>query len=320
MNSPIIEATAISKSFGKVPAVQGVDLGVEQGSVVALLGPNGAGKTTTLRMLTTLTKPDKGSIAIAGYDVLRQVDRVRSQIGVTGQSVSLDDTLTGLQNLTMVGRLYHLGSRISRKRTIELLSQFGLTDAARRAVGTYSGGMRRRLDLAASLVAMPPILFLDEPTTGLDPQSRNDVWKTVRDLVSKGTTVLLTTQYLEEADQLADIIFVIDHGRIIAKGTPADLKDKLSSERLDITLKNPDDTAKAPKLFAKASSDKIRKDTFSFTVVSGEKGLQEIVSILQQLVTAGVAVKEYSVQRPTLEEVFLRLVSRGASPNLEGDK
>lgn len=316
---PIIEARAVSKSFGRIQAVQDVSLAVPQGTIVALLGPNGAGKTTTVKMLTTLTKPDKGNITIAGYDAVRQSDAVRSQIGVTGQSVSLDETLTGVQNLTMIGRLYHLSNAVGRKRSHELLDQFDLANAAHRAVKTYSGGMLRRLDLAASLLAKPRVLFLDEPTTGLDPQSRNDVWKTIRDLVANGTTVLLTTQNLEEADQLADFICVIDHGRIIASGTPGELKDLLNTQRLDVRLAKPqEDTARLSPHLAKAVADDAYKDTLSFAVASGTQGMKEVADILGQLVAAGVAVKEYTVHRPTLEEVFLQLIGRKSRPITEG--
>lgn len=320
MDTPIIEARAISKHFGKVRAVRNVDVLVRAGQVTALLGPNGAGKTTTLRMLTTLSKPDSGSITVAGYDAIHQTNAVRSHIGVTGQAVSLDESLSGLQNLVMIGRLYHFSGRVAKRRAQELLQQFGLSDAARRAVKTYSGGMRRRLDLAASLVAMPPILFLDEPTTGLDPQSRNEVWKTVRQLVAKGGTVVLTTQYLEEADQLADYVYVIDHGSIIAAGTPAKLKSKLSSERLDITLVRPSDAVKLKKILDRVQSPETDNGTLSFTIADGEQGLKEITALLQLLIAAKMPVETYSIQRPTLEEVFLRLIAKDkAGSNTRGD-
>jgi daunorubicin resistance ABC transporter ATP-binding subunit len=227
----IVEAHGMTKAFGKTRAVQDVDLAVPQGAVVALLGPNGAGKTTTIRILTTLLEPDSGTITIAGHDVLREPNKVRSKIGLAGQSVTLDEYLSGLQNLTMIGRLYRFSRKDARRRGSELIEQFGLADAASRPVRTYSGGMRRRLDLAASLIAAPSILFLDEPTAGLDPESRNTAWEVIRGLVRGGTTVLLTTQYIEEADQLADTATIIDHGRIVTSDTPGRLKDGLGGAR-----------------------------------------------------------------------------------------
>ena len=234
--SPAILAENLEKSFGKTQALCGVSIDVPEGAILALLGPNGAGKTTTVRILTTLTRPDNGRAEVAGFDVLQQPHLVRSRIGVTGQSSSLDELLTGRENLEMIGRLFRLTKSDAKSRAGALLERFRLTDAANRIVKTYSGGMRRRLDLAASLIASPPVLFLDEPTTGLDPRSRLEMWALIEELVAGGTTLLLTTQYLEEADRLANDIAVVDHGRIIARGTPETLKREVGGERIEVTL------------------------------------------------------------------------------------
>jgi ABC-2 type transport system ATP-binding protein len=311
----IVQARRITKMFGKRRVLEDINLNVPQGSVLALLGPNGAGKTTTVRILTTLLKPDGGSVTIAGYDALREPEKARSVIGVAGQSVSVDGYLSGLQNLMMIGRLYRFSGKDAKRRAQELIEQFQLTESAHRPVMTYSGGMRRRLDLAASLVAAPPVLFLDEPTTGLDPESRNTAWEVIRNLVRSGTTLLLTTQYLEEADQLADTVTVIDHGRILTSDTPANLKKKLGGERLDIKLTNPADLTRIPMLRAKALPTEIQNGALSFAIPEGESGLMEVAAILQQLITAGVAVRDYTIQRPTLEEAFLQLVGTKASSN-----
>jgi ABC-2 type transport system ATP-binding protein len=313
MATNIVQAQGITKTFGKRLVVEGINLNVPQGSVLALLGPNGAGKTTTVRILTTLLKPDSGSITIGGYDALREPDKVRSIIGVAGQSVSVDGYLSGLQNLTMIGHLYRFSGKDAKRRAWDLIEQFELTEAAHRPALTYSGGMRRRLDLAASLMAAPPILFLDEPTTGLDPESRNTAWDVIRGLVRGGTTLLLTTQYLEEADQLADTVAVIDHGRILTKDTPANLKSKLGGERLDIKLTDSADMTRIPMLRMKALPTEIQNGALSFALSEGEGGLREAASILQQLITARVAIKEYAIQRPTLEEAFLQLLGVKAS-------
>ena len=313
MPANIVEAQGITKAFGKTQVLKGIDLTVPEGTVRALLGPNGAGKTTAIRILTTLLKPDSGNITIAGYNVLREPDKVRSRIGVAGQSVTMDGYLSGLQNLVMIGRLYRFGRKDAKRRGEELIDQFGLTDAAKRPVQTYSGGMRRRLDLAASLIAAPPLLFLDEPTTGLDPESRNTAWEVMRGLAQDGTTLLLTTQYIEEADQLADTATIIDRGRIIASDTPARLKDKLGGERLDVTLADPTAIETIPELREKALPADIHEGTLSFAVPKGEPGLKEVASILQRLVSEGVAVESYALQRPTLEEAFLQLVGTNSS-------
>ena len=239
MVESIVQAHGVRKTFGKQQVLDDIDLEVRRGSVLALLGPNGAGKTTTVRILTTLLKPDSGSITVAGHDVLREPDQVRSRIGVVGQSVTMDNHLSGLQNMEMIGRLYHFSRKDAQRRARELIDQFGLSDSADKPVKAYSGGMRRRLDLAAGLIASPQVLFLDEPTAGLDPDSRNTAWEAIRGLVRAGTTILLTTQYLEEADQLAEAVVVIDHGRVITSATPANLKSRLGGQRLDISLADP---------------------------------------------------------------------------------
>jgi ABC-2 type transport system ATP-binding protein len=302
----VVEAHGITKAFGQRQVLQGIDVVVPRGSVVALLGPNGAGKTTTVRILTTLLKPDGGTVTVAGHDALREPDAVRRRIGVAGQTVTLDVHLTGRQSLRMIGRLYRFGRREARRRADELIERFRLADAADRPVQTYSGGMRRRLDLAASLVAAPPVLFLDEPTTGLDPESRATAWDVIRGLVRDGATLLLTTQYLEEADQLADTATIIDGGRILTSDTPERLKRALGGERLDVTLADPDAVAAVPALVARALARDGR--TLAFAIPEGERGMREVSAILEALVDAEVAVESYAIQRPTLEQAFLQLV------------
>jgi ABC-2 type transport system ATP-binding protein len=312
----IVEAREISKAFGKTQAVRDVDLAVPRGTVRALLGPNGAGKTTTIRILTTLLRPDSGTVTIAGHDALREPNEVRSKIGLAGQSVTMDRYLSGLQNLTMIGRLYRFSHKEARRRARELIEQFDLADAAGRAVSTYSGGMRRRLDLAASLMAAPPILFLDEPTAGLDPESRTTAWEVIRGLVRSGTTVLLTTQYIEEADQLADIATIIDHGRIITSDTPTRLKARLGRERLDIRLADPTAIATLPDLEAKALPVETEEGALSFAIPNGDRGLKEVAAILGTLIDHSVGVEDYSIRRPTLEEAFLQLLRDGDNPRV----
>ena len=320
MPANIVEAHGITKTLGKTDVLKGIDLTVPEGTVLALLGPNGAGKTTTVRILTTLLKPDRGIITVVGHDVRREPDKVRSKIGVVGQSVTMDGYLSGLQNLTMIGRLYRFSGKDAKRRGQELIEQFGLADAASRPVRTYSGGMRRRLDLAASLIAAPPLLFLDEPTTGLDPESRNTAWEIIRRLAREGTTVLLTTQYIEEADQLADMATIIDHGRIITSGTPTRLKEELGSDRLDIKLADPAAVEGIPELREKALPVEIRPGTLSFAIPKGEPGLKEVTSILQRLIDEGVAVEDYALQRPTLEEAFLQLVGTCANAHIDAEE
>lgn len=320
MNTSIaVRAQGLRKAFGKTQALAGVDIQVQAGQVLGLLGPNGAGKTTTVRILTTLLKPDAGSAEVAGVDVLAHPDQVRSLIGLTGQYAAVDEILTGKENLVMFGQLYRLSHRSAVKRADELLERFNLTDAANRTLKTYSGGMRRRLDLAASLIVAPPVLFLDEPTTGLDPRSRNDMWEVISDLVADGTTVLLTTQYLEEADKLADTIVVIDHGRVIAEGTSDQLKTQVGGERLAIGIPsgaNLDQAERALRSLSGADgfSDggvQIDQEAHLLTVPfpAGARGLPEAV---RQLDAAGIELTDLALRRPTLDDVFLSLTGRPA--------
>jgi ABC-2 type transport system ATP-binding protein len=284
--------------------------------VLALLGPNGAGKTTTIQILTTLLKPDRGAVTVAGHDVEREPNKVRGKIGLAGQSVTIDEYLSGLQNLTMIARLYRFSRKDARRRGLQLIQQFGLSEAAGRPVKTYSGGMRRRLDLAASLIAAPPVVFLDEPTAGLDPESRNTAWEVIRGLVREGTSVLLTTQYIEEADQLADTATIINHGHILTSGTPARLKARLGGERLEIRLADPTAIATIPDLREKALPLDTENGSLSFAIAGGEAGLKEVASILDALLDRGLAVDDYAIQRPTLEQAFLHLVGNDGSKPL----
>jgi ABC-2 type transport system ATP-binding protein len=313
---PAVETTRLHKSYGSVEALRGVDLRVETGSVFGLLGPNGAGKTTAVRILTTLLLPDDGSAQVAGFDVVHDASRVRAQIGLAGQYAAVDENLTGFENLEMVGRLYHLGRGPSRARARELLSSFDLADAGGRLVRTYSGGMRRRLDLAAALVARPPVLFLDEPTTGLDIRSRIGLWDAIEALVSEGTTVLLTTQYLDEADRLADRIAVIDQGLVIAEGTPDELKDQVGGERLDIHLCDGQRGEEAVAALASIASDRPFLEDGSVRVpVAQRRGT--IAEAVRALDDAGIAIDDISVSVPTLDDVFLNLTGRPAEPETE---
>ena len=313
---PAVETTRLHKSYGSVEALRGVDLRVETGSVFGLLGPNGAGKTTAVRILTTLLLPDDGSAQVAGFDVVRDASKVRAQIGLAGQYAAVDENLTGFENLEMVGRLYHLGRGPSRARARELLSSFDLADAGGRLVRTYSGGMRRRLDLAAALVARPPVLFLDEPTTGLDIRSRIGLWDAIEALVSEGTTVLLTTQYLDEADRLADRIAVIDQGLVIAEGTPDELKDQVGGERLDIHLCDSQRGEEAVAALASIASDRPFLEDGSVRVpVAQRRGT--IAEAVRALDDAGIAIDDISVSVPTLDDVFLNLTGRPAEPETE---
>jgi ABC-2 type transport system ATP-binding protein len=306
-----IEVHELVKRFGEVVALDGVDLTARQGQVLGLLGPNGAGKTTLVRVLATLLKADSGSASVLGLDVQRDAAALRKQIGLAGQYAAVDENLTGLENLTMVGRLYGTKRSAAKVRGRELLERFDLADAADRPTKTYSGGMRRRLDLAAALVAKPPVLFLDEPTTGLDPRSRLSLWAVIEGLVAEGTTALLTTQYLEEADRLADTIAVIDHGRLIAEGTSDELKDRLGGERLEIRLDAGADPQVAVRALA-SMSDELPTAEDGLVRVNVRERSGTIVEAVRLLSEAGVGVEDLALRRPTLDDVFLALTGHAA--------
>jgi len=318
-----IEATGLTKTYSPkradpVHALDGLDLGVPKGTVTALLGPNGAGKTTAVKVLTTLIRPDAGTATIGGVDVLRHPERIRPNIGVSGQYAAVDENLTGFENLDMVGRLYHLGARQSRTRARELIDLFDLTEAQNRPVKGFSGGMRRRIDLAGALVTRPEVLFLDEPTTGLDPRSRLGMWDIIGSLVGEGTTVLLTTQYLEEADQLADSISVIDFGKVIARGTSDELKASSGGQRVEVNLVEPGDSAQALDVLRRfGSSDPTVSDDGRALTVSADDGPAALQRILAELAELDVRLYDAGMRRPTLDEVFLRLTGHVASADLE---
>nr|AIA11781.1 daunorubicin resistance ABC transporter, ATP-binding protein [uncultured bacterium]AIA12024.1 daunorubicin resistance ABC transporter, ATP-binding protein [uncultured bacterium] len=304
----VIEAQNLTKSYGKTEVLKGINLSVKRGTMLALLGPNGAGKTTTVRILSTLLPFNGGTVTVEGHDVAADADNVRRVIGLTGQSAAVDELLTGRENLVMMGRLYRLTHASAKARAQELLEQFDLLDAAERPAKTYSGGMRRRLDLAVSLIATPPIIFLDEPTTGLDPRSRIAMWSIIKDLKAAGTTILLTTQYLEEADQLADRIAVIDGGVVIAEGTADELKSKVGKDRLELTFENEESLQRATKVLdgaATASTDE------SFTLMLVIQNIdKDVKDTLTKLATAGVSVTALAVHKPTLDDVFLSLTGK----------
>jgi ABC-2 type transport system ATP-binding protein len=316
MPDAAIEAHDLRKSFKDVHALDGIDLEVPRGTVLGLLGPNGAGKTTAVRILTTLLTPDGGSARVAGLDVVRDASALRSQIGLAGQYAAVDENLTGHENLEMVGRLYHMGRRAAKERASELLERFSLTDAADRLAKTYSGGMRRRLDLAAALVVRPPVIFLDEPTTGLDPRSRLQLWETIEARVAAGTTVLLTTQYLDEADRLADSIAVIDSGRVIAEGTSDQLKDRVGGERLEVTLDDGASTEAAIEALVPIAEDrpKCEGGVLALPLSRGRGGIAEAV---RRLDDAGVGIDDIAVHRPTLDDVFITRTGHAAEPDEE---
>lgn len=298
----------LTKSFGKLDVLSGVDLSVERGTMLALLGPNGAGKTTIVRILSTLLQPDGGEVIVGGFNVVNEADEVRHIIGLTGQYAAIDDYLTGRQNLEMMGRLYHLSKKDSKDRAQQLLEQFALVDASQRIAKTYSGGMRRRLDLAASLVATPPILFLDEPTTGLDPRSRLAMWEVIENLKRAGATILLTTQYLEEADKLADRIAVIDHGTVIAEGTANELKAKVGNEQLVIIVQK-DLLKRAQEAMGAGAHVDENENSVSIPVTSG---VSDVRKALESLERANITVESLSLHKPTLDDVFLKLTGHEA--------
>jgi len=308
-----IHAKGLVKTFGSTRALDGVDLHVESGTVLALLGPNGAGKTTAVRILTTLLKPDAGRATVAGFDVVKDADRLKSHIGLAGQSVAIDEYLTGRENLVMIGRLYHLAARDAGRRADELLQQFDLVDAADRVAKTYSGGMRRRLDLGASLVVLPPVLFLDEPTTGLDPRSRRQMWEVISSLVAEGSTILLTTQYLEEADELANRIAVVDAGRVIAEGTSDDLKNRVGGDRIEVAVGADTDLPRAESVARRHLSGDVRVDP-SQRRISGPSrdGTGQLAMLVRDLDAAGIAIVDLQLRRPSLDDVFLTLTGHQA--------
>jgi len=314
-----IEAEGLKKQYGEVKALDGVSLEAEQGTVLGLLGPNGAGKTTAVRILTTLLRPDAGSARVHGLDVVKEATELRRHIGLAGQYAAVDEGLTGQENLELFARLYGMGRAEARKRAGELLEAFSLERAADRVVGTYSGGMRRRLDLAASLTARPPVLFLDEPTTGLDPRSRLALWDTIADRVASGTTVLLTTQYLEEADRLADEIVVIDQGHVIAQGTGAQLKDRVGGDRLEVRLADDAQADSAIAALAGVTSEQpVLRDGLLTASVSRRDGT--MMEALRRLDEAGVEVADLTLRRPTLDDVFLTLTGHAAEERAEEEE
>jgi ABC-2 type transport system ATP-binding protein len=319
-----IQAEGLVKIYksGKteVRALDGLDLEVEEGTVLGLLGPNGAGKTTTVRILATLLRPDAGHATVAGFDVVKQAQQLRSVIGLSGQYAAVDENLTGLENLAMFGRLYQLPGAEADRRAVELIERFALTDAGGRPVKTFSGGMRRRLDLASALIGRPRLLFLDEPTTGLDPRSRLGMWDVIRELVKEGVTLLLTTQYLEEADALADSIAVVDHGKIIAKGTADSLKSSVGGERIEIVLRTGDDLAKAVAELTRAGHGNHVVDEGERRItLPSNGGVHELLPVGRILDDAGISIDDFGLRRPTLDDVFLALTGHGAEMDEASD-
>ncbi|WP_076476193.1 ATP-binding cassette domain-containing protein [Williamsia sterculiae] len=318
-SSPALEAIDLVKNFGEQTAVDGVSFSVPAGSVLGLLGPNGAGKTTTVRMMTTLSLPTSGTARVAGHDVVSHPELVRRNMGLTGQAATVDELLTGRENIRLIGGLYGVGKRDLKKLGDQLLEQFSLTDAADRPVKSYSGGMRRRIDLAVSLLTAPPVLFLDEPTTGLDPRSRNELWDVLRNLVKQGTTLLLTTQYLEEADQLADNIVVIDKGRTIAEGTPHQLKEQAGKASLVITVSHPDDLRAAEGLLRKTGAE-VHVDADARRLSAPADGLRDMTRVAGWFTDSGIEVDDIGLSRPSLDDVFLSLTGHTAEDGPGDDR
>jgi ABC-2 type transport system ATP-binding protein len=314
MGDAIIRTEGLTKSFGEVRALKGVDLEVAEGTVFGLLGPNGAGKTTAVRILTTLLEPDGGRATVAGLDAVRDAEALRFRIGLAGQFAAVDENLTGLENLELVGRLYHLPRTEARRRGMEVLERFGLADAADRPAKTYSGGMRRRLDVAASLVGHPQVLFLDEPTTGLDPRSRIDVWEFIRELQADGTTLLLTTQYLEEADQLTDRIAVIDLGRVIAEGTSDELKLQIGGEVLELHVSDRDETSRAATVLDGLGHGEHAVDaaTGLVRIQVGSDGTSVVFEAVRRLDASALQIEDIALHKPSLDDVFLSLTGHSA--------
>jgi ABC-2 type transport system ATP-binding protein len=305
---PAIQASGITKSYGANVVLKGIDVTVPAGSVFGLLGPNGAGKTTLVRILATLAKPDAGSAVVAGHDIVRSPAAVRASISLTGQNVAVDELLTGVENLVMIGRLRRMSRPAARKRATELLERFGLTDAAKRTVKTYSGGMRRRLDLAMSLVTGPPVIFLDEPTTGLDPRSRQETWAAVRELAAGGSTIFLTTQYLEEADHLADRIMMIHNGAVVAEGTADELKWQLEGERVELTFADPASYSLAMGDLAAVAAEESKR----VLAVATDGSAAQVRQLLERMDKLGAEVDKVAIRRPSLDDVFLALTEEGA--------
>lgn len=304
---PVIVVEGLTKRFGKTQALDGLNFVGHEGQVLGVLGPNGAGKTTAVRILSTLMQADSGRASVLGHDVSREPNKVRSVIGLTGQYAAVDEFLTGWENLEMMGRLFRMGRKEARARADELLERFDLTEAGKRPVKTYSGGMRRRLDISASLVAKPKVLFLDEPTTGLDPRSRIAMWSVISELVADGTTMLLTTQYLEEADRLADNIVVIDHGRVIAEGTASELKASVGGERLELTVSDKSQLPAASATVRKVVEVDPTTDEGSSTLRAPVKGAAMLVDVVRELDMAGIGISDIAIHRPTLDDVFMSL-------------